>query len=140
MGEAAAQANVFVALYGPLGAGKTRLTQAACAGAGVTEDVTSPTYTLVHWYRGDRGPVAHADLYRIEGEHELLAIGWEDLESGSCPVFVEWAERGGSSLPPDRWDVRLEVGDDPLTRRVSIEPVGAAPQAPTPESIEVDAC
>ena len=138
VGEAAAEAEVFVALFGPLGAGKTRFTQAACAGAGVREAVTSPTYTLVHWYRGDRGPVAHADLYRIEHPSDLPGMGWEELESSAGPVFVEWAERAGRELPPDRWEIRLEIEGSGRTRTVTARALGAAPQVPDPITLRQD--
>ncbi|WP_419948184.1 tRNA (adenosine(37)-N6)-threonylcarbamoyltransferase complex ATPase subunit type 1 TsaE [Candidatus Palauibacter sp.] len=132
IGESAAREAVFVALHGPLGAGKTCLTQAACAGVGVHETVTSPTYTLVHWYDGDRGTVAHADLYRIAHASELPALGWEELESHPGPVFVEWAERAGEELPPDRWEIRLDFAADGALRTVTAHALGDAPPIPDP--------
>ncbi|WP_419163670.1 tRNA (adenosine(37)-N6)-threonylcarbamoyltransferase complex ATPase subunit type 1 TsaE [Candidatus Palauibacter sp.] len=132
LGEVAAREAVFVALSGPLGAGKTRLTQAACAGAGVSEAVTSPTYTLVHWYTGDRGPVAHADLYRIRDASELPGLGWEELEARPGAVFVEWAERAGDELPPDRWEIRFEFAGGGALRRVRACVRGCAPPIPDP--------
>lgn len=132
IGESAARDAVFVALHGPLGAGKTCLAQAACAGAGVHEAVTSPTYTLVHWYEADRGTVAHADLYRIGDTSELPALGWEELESHAGPVFVEWAERAGAELPPDRWEIRLEFAAGGALRTVTARALGHAPPVPDP--------
>ena len=132
IGETAARDSVFVALHGPLGAGKTRLTQAACAGAGVRETVTSPTYTLVHWYEAAGGTVAHADLYRIGDASELPALGWEELESHAGPVFVEWAERAGEELPPDRWEIRLEFAAGGALRSVTARALGHAPPVPDP--------
>jgi len=141
VGAIAEREGVFVALTGPLGAGKTRFTQAACAGAGVDEAVTSPTYTLVHWYAGDRGPVGHADLYRLRDPSELLALGWEELEAHSGAVFVEWAERAGEELPMDRWEVRLEFADVAdaaegaaagVLRRVTARGLGRVPPVPDP--------
>ncbi len=144
VGAAADREEVFVALTGPLGAGKTRFTQAACAGAGVDEAVTSPTYTLVHWYAGDRGPVGHADLYRLRDPSELLALGWEELEAHPGAVFVEWAERAGEELPVDRWEVRFEFvhgadaadgaagGAAGALRRVSVRGLGRVPPVPDP--------
>ena len=132
LGETAAREGLFVALYGPLGAGKTRLAQAACAGAGVREAVTSPTYTLVHWYEGAGGPVAHADLYRIRDASELPALGWEELESHAGPVFVEWAERAGEELPPARWEIRLEFACGQTRRAVTARARGGAPAVPKP--------
>ncbi|MXX69572.1 MAG: tRNA (adenosine(37)-N6)-threonylcarbamoyltransferase complex ATPase subunit type 1 TsaE [Gemmatimonadales bacterium] len=144
VGAVADREEVFVALTGPLGAGKTRFTQAACAGAGVDEAVTSPTYTLVHWYAGDRGPVGHADLYRLGDPSELLALGWEELEAHPGAVFVEWAERAGEELPVDRWEVRLEFAEGAdaadgaagsatgVLRRVTARGLGRVPPVPDP--------
>ena len=133
VGAVADREAVFVALSGPLGAGKTRLTQAACDGAGVEEAVTSPTYTLVHWYAGARGSVGHADLYRIRDPSELLALGWEELEAHAGAVFVEWAERAGEQLPADRWEVRLEfAGGAGALRKVSARALGRVPPVPDP--------
>lgn len=159
VGAVADREEVFVALTGPLGAGKTRFTQAACAGAGVDEAVTSPTYTLVHWYAGDRGPVGHADLYRLRDPTELLALGWEELEAHAGAVFVEWAERAGEELPVHRWEVRLEfIGgagradradraaghSRGALRRVTARALGRVPSVPDPgryaEGTESSAC
>ena len=134
LGAAAARDSVFVALFGPLGSGKTTLVQAACAGAGVSEGVTSPTYTLVHWYSGEHGLVAHADLYRIDRPSELLMLDWEELESGTATVFVEWADRAGAELPLDRWELRLEVILGGGARGVEVKSFGAAPPIPDPSA------
>ncbi|MDE2663250.1 MAG: tRNA (adenosine(37)-N6)-threonylcarbamoyltransferase complex ATPase subunit type 1 TsaE [Gemmatimonadota bacterium] len=156
VGAVADREEVFVALTGPLGAGKTRFTQAACAGAGVDEAVTSPTYTLVHWYAGVRGPVGHADLYRLRDPSELLALGWEEIEAHAGAVFVEWAERAGEELPRDRWEVRFEfsgAADNAAEaagrtggslRRVTARALGRVPPVPDPglyaEGAESSAC
>lgn len=132
LGALVARQGVFVALYGPLGAGKTTLVQAACRGAGVEEPVTSPTYALAHRYRGERGVVHHVDLYRIEDPSELVEIGWEDLVAGDEPVFVEWADRAGDWLPGDRWEIRLSMGSVSRTRRVRLARHGGAPRIPDP--------
>ncbi|MCG8469698.1 MAG: tRNA (adenosine(37)-N6)-threonylcarbamoyltransferase complex ATPase subunit type 1 TsaE [Gemmatimonadetes bacterium] len=132
LGASAARDRVFVALIGALGAGKTTLTRAACEGAGVRDDVTSPTYTLVHWYRGATGPIAHVDLYRIDDPRELDPLDWDELASGGCAVFVEWADRAGPALPPDRWELRLAIDPDPTRRRVSPRSLGDAPPIPEP--------
>lgn len=153
VGAVADREEVFVALTGPLGAGKTRFTQAACAGAGVDEAVTSPTYTLVHWYAGGRGPVGHADLYRLRDPSELLALGWEELEAHPGAIFVEWAERAGEELPVDRWEIRLEFADvadgaagsaTGALRRVTVRGLGRVPPVPDPgpyaSGAEASAC
>lgn len=132
LGAAAARRRVFVALHGPLGAGKTRLVQAACRGAGALEGALSPTFTLVNRYEGEAGPVWHVDLYRVEDPAELADLGWDDLVAGEAPVFVEWAERAGEFLPEDRWELWLAMGSHAGTRRVRAAALGSAPPVPPP--------
>lgn len=96
---ASAVPPLVIALKGDLGTGKTTLAQAICAGYGVTEPVTSPTYALVHRYAAPRSPVFHLDLYRLENEAQLTNIGWDDVMSSDALVLVEWPERAGDRLP-----------------------------------------
>ncbi|HEX6250752.1 MAG TPA: tRNA (adenosine(37)-N6)-threonylcarbamoyltransferase complex ATPase subunit type 1 TsaE [Gemmatimonadaceae bacterium] len=96
---ASAAPPLVIALKGDLGTGKTTLAQAICAGYGVTEPVTSPTYALVHRYAAPRSPVFHLDLYRLESELQLTNIGWDDVMSSDALVLVEWPERAGNRLP-----------------------------------------
>ncbi|MDX1395132.1 MAG: tRNA (adenosine(37)-N6)-threonylcarbamoyltransferase complex ATPase subunit type 1 TsaE [Gemmatimonadota bacterium] len=129
LGRLAVRHRVFVALDGPLGAGKTTLVQACCDGADVAGPVTSPTFTLVQRY-GDAPPVHHVDLYRIGREDELRELGWDDLTAGDGPVFVEWAARAGTRLPDDRWEVRLEIPAGGECRGVHAIAHGRAPALP----------
>src|SRR4051794_1501512 len=69
---------LVVTITGELGAGKTTLAQAICRGYGVTDDVTSPTFSLVHRYSGTKSPVYHLDLYRLKSPDELTNIGWDE--------------------------------------------------------------
>lgn len=89
-----------VALYGDLGAGKTCLVRGLAAGLGADpEGVTSPTFTLVQTYAG-RVPVHHLDVYRIESEAALDALGLEELlDSEDAVALVEWPERMEDRLP-----------------------------------------
>lgn len=115
-GQAAA-APLVVAISGELGAGKTTLVQAICRGCGVTQEVTSPTFALVHRYDGAGFPVFHLDLYRLAGEHELTNLGWDDILGEHALVLVEWPERAGSRLPDDAVPLELEhVPGDPARR------------------------
>ena len=84
----------LVLLRGDLGAGKTTLVKgiADALEAAAPDEVTSPTFTLVHEYRGPHTTVYHLDLYRIESESELATIGLDDLRDGSL-VLVEWGEK-----------------------------------------------
>ena len=106
-------APLVVTLSGDLGAGKTTLARAICEGYGVTEDVTSPTYAIVHEYSAPRSVVYHLDLYRLEGERDLQNIGWDDILRGEALVLIEWPERAASALP-DHLPIELRhvPGDD----------------------------
>ena len=94
-----------VTVAGELGSGKTTFVRGACRELGVTDPVTSPTYTIGHRYDG-RVPVSHLDLYRFEG---VSAAEWGDLEPyfDDAVVFVEWPEAAGSALPTPRVAARL---------------------------------
>ncbi|ADV81759.1 tRNA (adenosine(37)-N6)-threonylcarbamoyltransferase complex ATPase subunit type 1 TsaE [Terriglobus saanensis] len=86
----------LVILRGELGAGKTTLVKgiAEAMGAALAEDVTSPTFTLVHEYKGKTKRLYHLDLYRLETERELLTLGLEEMESEpDALVLVEWGEK-----------------------------------------------
>src|ERR1700726_1510594 len=85
----------LVLLCGDLGAGKTTLVKgiAAALEAAAEDDVTSPTFTLVHEYRGPRANVYHIDLYRIDTPRELERLGLEDLRSENSILLIEWGEK-----------------------------------------------
>lgn len=133
LGRMVVDARLFVALYGPLGAGKSTLVRAACRGVGVDGPIPSPTFTLLNQYSTPGGDqISHVDLYRIDTESELLDLGWEELLAAEHPIFVEWAERAAGYLPPRRWDVVLGIAEDPTLRTVRVTPIGAAPDPPAP--------
>ena len=113
----AAHAPLIVTIRGDLGAGKTTLTRAICRGLGVLDEVTSPTYAIVHQYRG-RIPVYHLDLYRLAGPADLTNIGWDDIMSSGDVVIVEWPERAGAALPADHIPLALEHIPGDEARRV----------------------
>lgn len=95
----------MVTVSGELGSGKTTFVRGACRALGVTQPVTSPTYTIGHRYEG-RVPVSHLDLYRFVG---MTEADWGALEPyfEDAVVFVEWPEAAGASLPEPRLQVRL---------------------------------
>ena len=86
---------LIVSLSGDLGAGKTTLVKGIAEGFGAAraEDVTSPTFTLVHEYRGPQVTLYHIDLYRIDTERELETLGLDDLLAPDCILLIEWAEK-----------------------------------------------
>jgi tRNA threonylcarbamoyladenosine biosynthesis protein TsaE len=115
----------LVLLEGELGSGKTTLVKGIVAGLGAAEeeDVTSPSFTLVHEY-GSAGQVYHADLYRIEGVRDLATLGLEDLAGQASTVLVEWGEKLGDNIPIPCVRIRMEhLGSD--DRRVGVERVDA---------------
>jgi tRNA threonylcarbamoyladenosine biosynthesis protein TsaE len=118
----AASAPLLVTISGELGAGKTTLVRAICRGYGVTEDVTSPTFALVHEYSARNTRVFHLDLYRLRGPGELASIGWDEIVNGDAIVLIEWPERAGDRLPAPRLDITLsEVAGAADTRDVRAE-------------------
>ncbi|MGA2073283.1 MAG: tRNA (adenosine(37)-N6)-threonylcarbamoyltransferase complex ATPase subunit type 1 TsaE [Terriglobia bacterium] len=110
-----------VLLEGELGSGKTTLVKGILASlASVPEDeVTSPTFTLVHEY-GPEGRVYHVDLYRIEGARDLATLGLDDLLNREATVLIEWGEKFGEDVPRPCVRVRFEhLGRD--ARRITVE-------------------
>jgi tRNA threonylcarbamoyladenosine biosynthesis protein TsaE len=96
-----------LALSGALGAGKTALVRGIAAGLGApAQAVTSPTFVLLHEYRG-RLPLAHLDLYRLNSGKEAASIGLDDYLTGSTVVAVEWADKAPEILPHDRLEMEL---------------------------------
>ena len=124
------QAGAVVAFTGDLGAGKTAFTQGIARGLGVTDRVTSPTFTIVNEYEGGRLPLFHFDMYRLGSSDELFDIGWEDylVRGGVC--VVEWSEIVEDALDDDciRVDIRRGEGDNDRTIRITgIEMNGEGP-------------
>ncbi len=114
---AASTAPLVIALTGELGAGKTTLAQAIFSGYGVTEPVTSPTYTIVQQYHSPRSIAYHIDLYRLNDVAELTNIGWNDIVAERALVIVEWPERAGDRLPDAPLHIELAyVAGDPVRR------------------------
>ena len=99
-----------VALSGPLGAGKTRLVQAIAVSLGVDRrEVVSPTFVLVHEYRGSR-PIYHLDAYRLRDTDEFLQLGADEYFQPPNVVLIEWAERVAECLPEERMEITITAG------------------------------
>jgi tRNA threonylcarbamoyladenosine biosynthesis protein TsaE len=98
-----------VLLIGDLGAGKTTLAKGIVGGLGAAapEDVSSPTFTLIHEY--GHGRVYHIDLYRLEKPAELASLGLEEIFDRDAIVLIEWGERFPALMPPQRIEIRLSA-------------------------------
>jgi tRNA threonylcarbamoyladenosine biosynthesis protein TsaE len=101
--------RAVVLLIGNLGAGKTTLAKGIVSGLGAAEpeNVTSPTFTLIHEY-GAR--VYHVDLYRLDRPEEVARLGLEEIFDRDAVVLIEWGERFPQLMPADRIEIRLEAG------------------------------
>lgn len=122
LGEKAQKGQVYC-LDGDLGVGKTIFTQGFAAGLGITEPVSSPTFTILQQYEEGRLPLYHFDVYRIGDVSEMDEIGYEDCFYGDGVSLVEWSQLITEILPDEVVQVRieknLEKGFD--YRRITIE-------------------
>ena len=107
IGEKAEKGQVFC-LLGDLGTGKTVFTQGFAKGLGITEPVSSPTFTIVQEYEEGRIPFYHFDVYRIEDIEEMYEIGHEDYFYGSGVCLIEWANLIEELLPKERKVITIE--------------------------------
>jgi tRNA threonylcarbamoyladenosine biosynthesis protein TsaE len=116
LGERLAQTfprGATVLLIGNLGAGKTTLTKGIVQGLGAApaEEVSSPTFTLIHEY-GSPPAVYHVDLYRLDTARDVATLGLDDLFDSPALVIVEWGERFPELMPPHRIEIRLRTLPD----------------------------
>jgi tRNA threonylcarbamoyladenosine biosynthesis protein TsaE len=124
---------LVLALRGDLGAGKSVLARAVARGAGVEAAMPSPTFNLVYRYELEGGgSVWHVDLYRLLDEDEVWELGWREMGGPEDVVLIEWPERAERLAPTDRWDITLDPGPSPETRRLSASPAGNPPLLPEP--------
>ena len=103
------KAGDVVILEGELGAGKSELARGIAKGLGVTETVTSPSFTILNVYESGRCPLYHFDWYRLESEEELYELGMDEYLGGDGIAVVEWAERCPDAVPENVLRIRLEV-------------------------------
>ena len=107
-----------IAYTGDLGAGKTAFTRGLARGLGITDRVTSPTFTIVNEYEGGRLPLFHFDMYRLEDSDALFDIGWEDyLERGGV-CAVEWSENVADAMPEGTVYVTIERAPEGENARI----------------------
>lgn len=111
--------GAVIAMYGELGAGKTAFVRGLARGLGLTARVSSPTFTIVNEYPGER-ELIHFDMYRLSGADELFDIGWEDYLSRGAVCAVEWSENVEDAFYGDEIRVRIEKLSE-TERRIRIE-------------------
>ena len=110
--------GTVIAYRGDLGAGKTAFTRGLARGLGITEPVTSPTYTIVNEYLTGKMPLFHFDMYRLRSSDDLFDIGWEDyLERGGI-CAVEWSENVADAMEDALWVCVEKTGES--TRRITV--------------------
>ncbi|MBO5905392.1 MAG: tRNA (adenosine(37)-N6)-threonylcarbamoyltransferase complex ATPase subunit type 1 TsaE [Kiritimatiellae bacterium] len=110
-----------ICLEGDLGAGKTTFTQGLAAALGVSGRVTSPTFCIVQEHSGEGKLLVHMDLYRLHGEEDVEAIGWEDYLARGAIMVVEWPERAGSLIPNNAYHIAFRYREGEENRSIRIE-------------------
>lgn len=115
--------GAVIAFTGDLGAGKTAFTRGLARGLGISDRVTSPTFTIVNEYEGGRLPLFHFDMYRLGSSDELFDIGWEDylVRGGVCAV--EWSENVSDALEEGTVSVEIRRGACENQRVITVEGV-----------------
>ena len=121
LGKLAASGDVIF-LVGPLGAGKTCLTQGIARGLGINEYTASPSFVLVREHRG-KLPLYHIDLYRLDRIEEVAQLGLDESLYGNGVCVVEWADKGLSVLPEEYLFIEMQIVS-PMKRKLSFMPRG----------------
>lgn len=117
------KAGTILCLFGDLGTGKTTLVKGIAKGTGVNPvKVNSPTFVLMNMYEG-KVPVYHFDFYRLDEVKEISNIGYDEFLYGQGIAVIEWAERLGDLMPPERLEIRLSHQGE-TERRLELVPVG----------------
>ena len=106
------QPNDVLALIGDLGVGKTSLTKYIAEGLGVTENVTSPTFTIVAEHHSGKMPLFHFDVYRLESGKDMLDIGCDEYFDGGGLSIIEWADKVAEILPDRTKCIFMDYGEN----------------------------
>lgn len=110
-----------IALIGDLGTGKTTLTKSIAEGLGISDMITSPTFTIVQEYASGRLPLYHFDVYRLCDPEEMYELGYEEYFFGQGVCVIEWADLIMEIIPEDSIFIRIEYGADSEERTYEIE-------------------
>ena len=112
-------AGTVIAYRGDLGAGKTAFTRGLARGLGITDPVTSPTYTIVNEYTSGRLPLFHFDMYRLHSADDLFDIGWDDYLERQGICAVEWSENVEEAMENALTVTIQKLGEE--TRKITLE-------------------
>lgn len=120
LGNAVKKGSV-IAYFGPMGMGKTAFTHGLAKGLGIDEKlVSSPTFALVHEYKGQNNKLYHFDMYRISSWYDLYSTGFFDYLDAGEILAVEWSENIENALPDDSIKVSFSIGDNENERIIEI--------------------
>lgn len=114
----------LICLEGPLGAGKTHITQGFANGLNIKGHISSPTFNIIKEYREGRIPLYHMDLYRLMEPEELIDLGFEEYIYGTGVTVIEWADKVQGIFPEERLIIKLEYGGNITTRIIEFMPLG----------------
>lgn len=116
------QPGDIVAFYGELGSGKTFMIKTICKTLGVTQEATSPSFTVINEYHSIKGAfIYHFDFYRLQNPAELQNLGLDELFFNEFICMVEWADKIEQFLPSKRWEIHLEfIKNHPNSRKITI--------------------
>ena len=120
------KAGDIICLTGDLGTGKTHITKGIAKGLGITDNITSPTFTIVNEYEGTNLKLNHFDVYRVSDPDEIYAIGFDDYIFSDAVSIIEWANYIEEILPEDLLHIKIEKdlskGED--YRKITLTPYG----------------
>ncbi|GMO58483.1 MAG: tRNA (adenosine(37)-N6)-threonylcarbamoyltransferase complex ATPase subunit type 1 TsaE [Treponemataceae bacterium] len=113
--------GAVIALFGTLAAGKTTFTKGIALSLGITEEITSPTFTIISEYCGKKMPLYHMDMYRLTGVNDFIDLGADDMLYGNGVCVIEWSEKIIDELPANRITILLEIEpENPEARRITV--------------------
>lgn len=112
--------NTIIAMFGGMGMGKTCFVRGLARGMGISDDVSSPTFSIINEYRG-KHMLYHFDMYRIENWNDLYSTGFFDYIDSGAVIAVEWSENIVNALPDDAIKVCFEKGENENERIIKIE-------------------